>query len=211
METLAQIRARAQDYLDVADTDTFFTKARVDAAINDALIQAADRICATVARQRYMKRVPDISLASGWDGSKLSWTLPDDFRRAFKLKRDATTEITYVQEDRFDFFGANGYTIIGRELMLSPDTNPSGLVVLYFYSPPRISGDSDKPDWIEGYEDFLALKAAARLAVKGQVHDPQVFHAEADRMWPDLLIAARTTPMPSSIRSERGAHMEDWV
>lgn len=210
METRSQIRARVQDLLHIQSTDLFHTPSQIDTAINDALLQAVDRLAATTARRRYMVRVPDLSVDPGLDTNTLAWTLPDNFRRPFKLVRERTEIEEVEREEDFDLFGVDGYMVIGRELLLTEDTDPSKLVVWYIYTPPKLVNDTDTPDWVEGYERFLSLEAAAVRAVKADVESPAVYRNEAAGIWPYLLIAARQSAFPSKMRSEQQPAGETW-
>lgn len=211
METLAQIRARVRDLIDSDTDDEFHTSAQIDAAINDVLIQTADRLCGTVARRRYMTRTADLSAldGSGFDASTLIWTLPANFRRPYKLVRDGEMILGLEKEEDFSVSPADRYLIVGRELWLTEATVTTDLEVWYFYMPARLAADADEPEFVEGYEAYLALRAAARRLIKGEQGDPKALNEEAAMLWADLLIAARASALPSVIRS-RDAQGEHW-
>jgi hypothetical protein len=210
VDNLGLMKAAVWDMIDSDESDPYHTATQVTRALNDALITTADRLCATVARRRYMKRIADLAGDEDFEEGTGVWTLPDDFRRPFALHRN-TAKIIECQEHEFSTFGADGYIVVGRELILTEGTSADDLEVWYFYTPPVMSGDDDVPDFIEGYEQYLVLLAAARRSRKGDTADASGFLQEASMIWPDLLAAARQSSMPSTIRSVRGAHGEDWT
>lgn len=211
MQTLAELQASVWDWLDSASDDPFFPEARVTAALNTALRGAADRLGSTNARRRYMKRVADLSADATFDPATSVWALPADFRRPFRLVRSGTP-ITEVQsEDAFGTFGTDGYMVVGRELWLTTNTDASGLEVYYVYAPAALATSDDTPDWIEGYEEYLAVRAAGMLIGKGDTGNPQALLQQAQLMWPDIVMAARQSSLPGTITSKRGAYLENWL
>jgi hypothetical protein len=197
VETLQQLRARVRDLIDSDDDDDFHLPEQIDTALNDALIQTADRLCGTVARRRYMKLTPDLSQATGYSDGV--WTLPAGFRRPFKLER-AGTEIPEVRSEEEFSTATDSYLVVGRELWLSGGTDAGGLCVWWFYAPDRMVDPTDTPDFVEGYEQFLALRAAARRIIKGDTGKADALLQQAADVWPDLLIAARQSTLPARMR-----------
>lgn len=209
MDTLGNLKARVWNELDSDASDPFYPEARVVEALNTALVEAVDRLTATGARRRYMKRVPDLSLEAGFDATRLVWSLPANFRRPFELHRGVTLVSEVRSERDFSTHGPDGYLVVGRELWLTEGTDPRKLEVWYFYMPDPLRVDDDRPDWIEGYEEYLVKKAAALLLSKGDVGDSELKHREADRMWPAIIMAARSSALPTTIR-KRPVYGELW-
>lgn len=204
---------RVYDRLDTKDTDPFYPTSRVTNAINLALMEAVDELAMTVARQRWMKRIADVSSVSGatgtWDEPTLTWTLPADFRRPWILQRD-NTDLFPVDEKDFAAYGGDGFLILGNQMLFTEGTISEGIECFYIYKPATLSGDSDTPDFIEGYEEFLAIRAAMSLIIKGDTGDPSSMREEAKSIWHSLIKGARRSPLPASIRKNRGANGENW-
>ena len=212
MDTFLTLQMDVRDRLDSSLLDTFYSTSRIQRALNTALTGAADRLGATSARRRYMKRISDLSLVSGadgtWDDVNLKWTLPITFRRPYRIGRTSTEIAEVKHEDEFSAYGANGYMVIGRELWLTANTDPDGLEVFYYYKPAKMVLDADEPDWVEGYEEYLVLRAAALLMPKGDIYNPEQTLRAAALLWSDILIAARQSTLPATINSRRTS--EDW-
>lgn len=210
MKTLAELRAVVWDLLDSDENDDFFPASRVDDALNTALAGAAARLGATNARRRYQKKVADLSADAGFDAAALSWALPADFLRPVSLKRRGFPLHEVKDSEDFSTYGADGYEVVGRTLYLTEGTDASGLEVRYVYAPARMTANDSTPDWIEGHEEYLALRAAALLIRKGDTGDPTTMLDQANMLWPDVVIAARQSSLPGEITSPRGAYMEEW-
>lgn len=210
METLQTLQDDVWDRLGSERGDPFYPEGRVTRALNTALTQAADRLAATAARRRYMKRVPDLSSATGFTAATGVWALPADFRRPLKLVRNQQRIEQVDREEEFGSWGVDGYMVIGRELHLTKDTDPTDLEVWYVYTPPALVQQSDKPDWVEGYEEYLAIEATILLFPKAEMGDPAGSLLLAQRMWPQVVMAARAAALPTNINQTVRPYGEHW-
>ncbi len=211
MKTLEELREDVRDRVDSDEDDTFFPDRRIDAALNAALFEAADKLGMTVARRRWMKRIADLNEEDDFDAETLIWELPEDFRRPFLIKREHTPVKEVADERKFSDHGVDGYMIMGRQLLLTEDTDPVGIEVYYVYKPATMTADDDTPDFVEGYEEYLVARAAATLCGKADTGDPKVHLDDAARLWNGLMFAVRNSAMPGNIRRARDPYEEDWM
>ena len=149
--TLRSLKDRALDYADMAGS-AFPDENRLRDYVNSGLSELYDIVIN--AFEDYVRSKTIITLAFGVE----EYTLPDDFYKSKKLYWLSGGSRFNI--DRYNLREISGYI-----------TSPiqSGTVEMW-YTPhfvPLNSDDETVPIWIApGWEDFVALNAAVRLAIR---------------------------------------------
>lgn len=163
--TLANLRARALDYADMAGSDFPDTGRMVDYA-NDALSELHELL----ADQEYFYSRFSISLVAGTE----EYDLPSDFYKSMRVWRLSSGRRYAV--DRFNLSQASGYQTSGPS---QADT------VDLWYAPQlkRLTRESDRVEVAlpNGWENYVALHMAVQL-LNREESDSSLVAAERDRM-----------------------------
>lgn len=190
MKTLQEIRNDVWEILDSSSSDAFHPPDQIDSAINHALRSAFDNLLLIGAAGRWLTVARDVANTPEWDDQSNSWELPQDFVKLVSVKQNNTLIPEAV--DIHDF------NVSRRKVLLLPDAlefsdgvNLANLDVYYIRRPAELVADTDEPEWFEGKEPYLVLKAAEYRLLKGDAGDPRMFAAQAQMMWRGIMAAAR--------------------
>ena len=195
MKTLLELRELAWDLLDSGPTDPFHPSVRVNDALNAALADAVDRIVATVGGSRYLSVIRDVEADPTFDPDTLTFPVPANMLRPVNITRSSSGQDLVAEADPASFVRREGgaYIYVDGLLQFSEGTNMTGIDIWYYRAPDTMEEDTHTPDWIEGKERYLVLRACEERMLKGDAGNPQGFMVMADRMWPGVIAAARAT------------------
>lgn len=173
MATLAELRVEARSLAN-QENSNFVSDSELNTFLNRAY-QSCYHLIVSKRADYYVSDTPaTVTVAEG--DSEIS--VPADFYRLVGLDREEATD-EWREVEAFNFRERNHkariyyrnsrvrFHLMGKVISLRPKQNAAGTYNIWYVPQPQtLANDTDVPDLIEGWDDYVAIRAAIRCLIK---------------------------------------------